>query len=100
MSFCMTRSRQLPPLSTGTHTIPYPEITKFHILVLGPLTPQIEEWRRRDVSSFCGREKLYIFILTLCKKTLIGPFFEARTAQKPYLRVGYGMCPSNQPFIV
>ena len=68
---------------TGTHTIPYPETPNFQFLVFGPFTPQIEEWRGRDLSSFFGSEKLQIFILALFKKTVIGPFFEARTGPKP-----------------
>ena len=68
---------------TGTHTIPYPEIPNFQILVFGPFTPQIEEWRGRGLSGFFGNEKLHFFILALFKKTVIGPFFEARTGQKP-----------------
>ena len=44
------------------------------ILVPGPFTPQIEEWRGRDLSSFFGNEKLQIFILALFQKTVFGPF--------------------------
>ena len=55
----------------------------FQILVFGPFTPQIEEWRGRDLSSFFGSEKLQIFILALFKKTVIGPFFEARSGPGP-----------------
>ena len=47
-------------------------------MVFGPFTPQIEEWRGRDLSSFLGNEKLQIFMLALVQKTVIGPFFEAR----------------------
>ena len=42
-------------------------------LVFGKFTPQIEEWRGRDLSSFFGNEKLHIFILALFQKTVIGP---------------------------
>ena len=73
----------MPQLITGTHTIPYPEIPIFQFLVFGLFTPQIEEWRGRDLSSFFGCEKLHICILALLQKTVIGPFFEARTGQKP-----------------
>ena len=34
-------------------------------------------------SSFVGNEKLQMFMLALFKKTVIGPFFEARTGPGP-----------------
>ena len=85
-------SRPRPPgrglgLIKGKHTIPYPEIPNFQILVFGPFTPQIEEWRGRDLSSFFRNEKLHVFILALFQKTVIGPFFEARTGQKPKIEI-------------
>ena len=64
---------QMREVITGTHTIPYPEIPDFQILIFGPFTPQIEEWRGRDLSSFFRNEKLHIFILALFQKTVIGP---------------------------
>ena len=65
------------------HTIPYPENLNFQILVFGQFTPQIEEWRGRDLSSFFGNEKLHNFILALFQETVIGPIFEARTVRGP-----------------
>ena len=77
-------------------------------LVFGKFTPQIEEWRGRGpfifffkswflaclpphlrnggggtYLVFFGHEKLQMFILALFKKTVIGPFFEARSGPRP-----------------
>ena len=38
---------KFPHTIKGKHTIPYPENLNFQILVFGPFTPQIEEWRGR-----------------------------------------------------
>ena len=56
----------------------------FRICFFGMFTPQCEEWLGRDLSSSFGSEKLKIFILALFKKTVIGPFFEARSGPGPW----------------
>ena len=52
---------------------------QIQILVLGPFTTQIEEWRN-GTSLFFGNEKLHLSILARFSKTVIGPFFKARQA--------------------
>ena len=42
------RARDLGLVIKGKHTTPYPENLNFHILVFGPFTLQIEEWRARE----------------------------------------------------